>query len=64
MIMHNDDMLGHYNHMNLVHIHHQSRMHLVYVYVYLASCTHTSRRDCMYITRCYARMQTRSRCST
>ena len=67
MIMHNDDMLGHYNHMNLVHTRHQSRMCIVcYIddYVYLASCTHASRRDRMYITRCYARMQTRSRCST
>jgi len=61
MIMHNDDMLGHYNHMNLVHTRHQSRMCLVcYIdYVYLASCTRTSRRDYMNKTRCYTRMITR-----
>ena len=66
MIMHNVCTPSRCNHMNLVHTRHQSRMLLVcYIeYVHLASCTHTSRRDRMYITRCYARMQTRSRCST
>jgi len=53
------------NHMNLVHTRHQSRMRLVcYIVYYLASRTHTSRRDRMHITRYCSRMKTRSRCST
>ena len=53
------------NHMSLVHTRHQSRMRLLgYIMNYLASRTHTSRRDRMYITRCCSRMKTRSRCST
>ena len=62
-IMHSACMQARYNHMNLVHTRHQSRMYLVcyidYDYVYLASCTHTSRRDYMNKTRCYTRMITR-----
>jgi len=61
-IMHNAYMQAHHNHMNLAHTHHQSRMRLVcYIVYYLASRTHTSRRDRMYMTRCYARSETRSR---
>ena len=61
--MHNACMQARYNHMNLVHTRHPSRMHLVcyIVYVYLASRTRTSRRDRMYKTLCYTRIQTRSR---
>ena len=60
-IMHSACMQARYNHMNLVHTRHQSRMYLVcYIdYVYLASCTRTSRRDYMNKTRCYTRMITR-----
>jgi len=63
-IMHSACMQARYNHMNLVHTRHQSRMYLVryidYVYMYyLASGTHTSRRDYMNKTRCYTRMITR-----
>ena len=50
-IMHNDDMQARYNHMNLVHTRHQSRMRLVY-YMMILCNTHTSRRDRMYKTRC------------
>jgi len=58
-IMHNVYMQAHHNHMNLAHTHHQSRMYLVYMmYEYNA---HTSRRDRMYMTRCYTRNETRSR---
>ena len=60
--MHNDDMQAHHNHMNLVHTHHQSRMHLVYnCYAYDDNDARTSRRDHMYKTRCYTRIGTRSR---
>ena len=61
--MHNVYTPSRCNHMNLVHTHHLSHMHLV-CYVYLALHNHTSRRGHMYITRCYSRMKTRSRCST
>jgi len=65
MIMHNDDTPSRYNHMCLVHTHHQSRMHLVCYNVYdLVLGTHTYPQDHMYITRCCSRMKTRSRCST
>ena len=59
--MHNVYTPSRYSHMNLVHTRHQSRMRLVcyVVYMYLASDTHTSRRDRMYMTRCYTRMMTR-----
>ena len=58
-IMHNVYMQARHNHMNLAHTHHQSRMYLVYMmYEYNA---HTSRRDHMYMTRCYTRSETRSR---
>ena len=65
-IMHSACMQARYNHMNLVHTRHQSRMSLVrYIdYVYLASRTHTSRRDYMNKTRCYTRVETRSRRNT
>ena len=63
--MHNVYTPSRCNHMNLVHTHHQSRMHLVCYIVYdLSLRIHTSRRGHMYITHCCSRMKTRSRCST
>ena len=59
-VMHNVYMQAHHNHMNLAHTHHQSRMYLVYYMMYEYNA-HRSRRDHMYMTRCYTRSETRSR---
>ena len=61
--MHNACMQARYNHMNLARTHHQSRMHHAsrIDYDYVPYVAHTSRRDRMYMTRCYTRIRTRSR---
>ena len=63
--MHNACMQARYNHMNHAHTHHPSRTrpgcYVVYMYTCLVSCSRTSRRDHMYKTRCYTRIETRSR---
>ena len=62
-IMHNACMQARYNRVNLVRTHHPSRIHLVYT-CYLVLRTRTSRRDRMHKTRCYTRVETRSRRNT
>ena len=62
-IMHNACMQARYNRVNLVCTS-RPRIHLVVYTCYLATHTHTSRRDRMYKTRCYTRIETRSRRNT
>jgi len=63
-IMHNACMQARYNHVNLAYTHHPSRMYHVVYTRYLVTRTHTSRRDHMHKTRCYTRVETRSRRNT
>jgi hypothetical protein len=63
-IMHNACMQARYNRVNLVHTRHPSRMRLVCTCYLVLQRTRTSRRDRMHKTRCYTRVETRSRRNT
>ena len=63
-IMHSACMQARCNRVNLVRTHHPSRTRLVCIHDLVLLRTHTSRRDRMHKTRCYTRIETRSRRNT
>jgi len=63
-IMHSACMQARCNRVNLVRTHHPSRTRLVCIHDLVLQRTHTSRQDRMHKTRCYTRVETRSRRNT